>query len=675
MAGIVLFGGTVEGRRFAEAFQNTALELHICVATEYGASLLPECPNINVYTGRMDAGEMAEFFTEKQVQYCLDATHPYALAVTENIVKACQVKSLPYIRVLRAEGEEESSVSEKKKEAVIYKESIEEAAAYLSHTTGSILLTTGSKELEKYTVIPDYKNRCYARVLPVVSVMEKCRQLGFKGKNLIGMQGPFCEELNYWMMKQLNVSYLVTKDSGKEGGYAEKQKAAQRAGVQMLVVGRKAENIFDTACQRKVLTFGEAVQFIRKQYHLEEKRKVYLIGMGPGNAKQLTKEAAECLKECDAVIGAERILKLCLAYSDKPFYSCYKREEIAEILEKHPNYQKAAIVYSGDIGFYSGAKGMKEFLEGYEVHPVSGISSVIYFLNLLSVPWEQTELISCHGKQANFISRIKYQRWVCILLGTKDAAKQICKMLLAYHMENIRVTVGERLSYPEEQILSGLPGQFQEMEVDPLAVMLLENTAPLEKKVVSGIDDSFFIRGSVPMTKQEIRILSLAKLSLTEQSVVYDIGAGTGSVSIEAALHCKDGQVYAIEKEKEGIRLIQENKIRFGADNLNVVEGIAPECLKELPAPTHVFIGGSSGRLLEIIYAIREKKEKVRFVMNVATLETLAQIEQLKEAFPEYREMEVVQVNIARGRELGRYHLMEAQNPVTIVSFGKEEGR
>ena len=177
------------------------------------------------------------------------------------------------------------------------------------------------------------------------------------------------------------------------------------------------------------------------------------------------------------------------------------------------------------------------------------------------------------------------------------------------------------------------------------------------------------------MTKQEIRILSLAKLSLTEQSVVYDIGAGTGSVSIEAALHCKDGQVYAIEKEKEGIRLIQENKIRFGADNLNVVEGTAPECLKELPAPTHVFIGGSSGRLLEIIYAIREKKEKVRFVMNVATLETLAQIGQIKEAFPEYREMEVVQVNVARGRELGRYHLMEAQNPVTIVSFGKEEGR
>lgn len=127
---------------------------------------------------------------EKQVQYCLDATHPYALAVTENIVKACQVKSLPYIRVLRAEGKRKA-VFQKKKEAVIYKESIEEAAAYLRHTTGSILLTTGSKELEKYTVIPDYKNRCYARVLPVVSVMEKCRQLGFEGKNLIGMQGPF----------------------------------------------------------------------------------------------------------------------------------------------------------------------------------------------------------------------------------------------------------------------------------------------------------------------------------------------------------------------------------------------------------------------------------------------------------------------------------------------------
>lgn len=666
MAAIVVFGGTVEGRLLAEAFQNTVLEVHICVATEYGASLLPDCSNIKVYTGRMGEEKMAEFLAEKEPEYCLDATHPYAVAVTENIRKACQKKGISYIRVLR-EGADSFS---EEKESVICKESVEEAAEYLHHTTGNILLTTGSKELEKYTVIEDYKERCYARVLPIASVMEKCRRLGFEGKNLIGMQGPFMEELNYWMMKQLRISYLVTKDSGKEGGYEEKRNAARRAGVCVLVVGRKREYDSDTDLFGKVFLLEQAIGLLRKRFHIEEKRKVYLIGMGPGSKEQLTKEAVTCLNECDAVIGAERILELCSGYTNKPLYSCYKKEEILEILENNSCYQKTAIVYSGDIGFYSGAKGMKEFLKGYEVHPVSGISSVIYFLNLLSVPWEQTELISCHGKRVNFISRIKYRRFLCILLGKKEAAKQICETLLRYHMEHIKIMIGERLSYPEERILCGMPKQLQNMEVDSLSVMLLENTNPIEKSVVSGIRDSLFVRGNVPMTKQEIRILSLAKLSLTEQSVVYDIGAGTGSVSIEAALRCIDGQVFAIEKKSEGVRLIQENKIRFGADNLNVIEGTAPECLNELPAPTHVFIGGSSGALIEIVRAICKKNERARFVINVVTVETLARLEEIKEVFPEYQEMEVIQVNVAKGKKLGGYHLLEARNPVFIVSFG-----
>ena len=660
MAGIVVFGGTVEGRHLAEAFQDMPLEVHICVATEYGASLLPDCPNIKIYTGRMDAEQMTAFFREKEARYCLDATHPYAVKVTENIMQACKETALPYIRIQRAEAEKEK--------AVLFMESIEEAAGYLNNTAGNILITTGSKELEKYAEIHNYQSRCYARVLPSASVLEKCRQLGFAGKNLIGMQGPFCEELNYWMMKQINASFLVTKDSGKEGGYTEKCNAALRAGVRVLAVGRKKGNVSLSALD-KVVTLEEAVRFIQKEYHLERKREVYLVGMGPGNRGHLTKEAADCLEKCDVVIGAGRLLELCGDVSAKPSYACYKKEEIADILKEHPEYQKAAVVYSGDIGFYSGAKGIEKYLEGYEVHPVSGISSVIYFLNRLFVPWEQAELVSCHGKQANLVTKIKYHRWVCVLLGSQNAAKEICRLLLTYHMEQLKITIGERLSYPGERILSGTEGQMKDIETDSLSVMLIENRVPLEKSVVSGIEDSSFVRGNVPMTKQEIRILSLAKLSLTESSVVYDIGAGTGSVSVEAALHCKGGQVFAVEKNEEGIGLIQENKIRFGTDNLKIVKGAAPECLKGLPAPTHVFIGGSSGNLIEIIQAIREKNEKVRFVINIVTLETLAQLETVKEIFPEYRNMEVVQVNVAKGKALGRYHLMEASNTVYIIRF------
>ena len=674
MAGIVVFGGTVEGRMFAEAFCNTDLELHICVATEYGASLLPVCSNIEIHTGRMDAVGMEKFLEKIVPDYCLDATHPYAESVSENALSACQRRNVPYIRVLREEGEAAGNTGDGDV-SFIYEDNIEDAAAFLNTTKGNILITTGSKDLEKYAAIEDYKNRCYARVLPIASVLEKCRELGFEGKNLIGMQGPFGEELNYWMMKQIDASYHVTKNSGREGCFQEKSNAAVRAGVRVLVIERRREKVERASGSVKVYTFPEAMQFLRQQYGLKEKKEVCLIGMGPGNIGQLTGEARKCLRECDVVIGAKRMLEMCQGYGPKPYFTSYKKEEIALFLQRHPEYKKAALVYSGDIGFYSGADGINNILKDYKVLYISGISSVQYFLNRLAIPWDKVRFVSWHGKEENLLPAIRQNRWVCVLLGDKDSMGKICRTLLEYHMEEVKITVGERLSYPEENIFSGTPAGLCGKETDALSVLLLENPAPAAKKAAPGLEDSAFARGNVPMTKQEIRILSLAKLGLAEDSVVYDIGAGTGSVSVEAALHCDRGRVYAIEKEEEGARLILENKKRFGAENLTVVHGTAPDCLAGLPAPTHVFIGGSGGRLIEIIQAVRQRGSGMRFVVNAVTLETVAQIGQIRERFPEYQEMEVIQVNVARARELGRYHLMSAENPVYIISFGgrKEE--
>ncbi len=185
-----------------------------------------------------------------------------------------------------------------------------------------------------------------------------------------------------------------------------------------------------------------------------------------------------------------------------------------------------------------------------------------------------------------------------------------------------------------------------------------------------GIPDSEFIRGEVPMTKQEVRILSVAKLQLDKASVVYDIGAGTGSVSIEAATQCTDGRVYAIEKAPEGISLIDANRKKFNIGNIELVEGTAPQCMERLPAPTHVFIGGSGGRLVDIIKAVRKKNPKVRFVLNVVTLETMGELMKLQSLFPEYADMEVIQVSVSRAKVLGSHHLMRAENPVCIAAFG-----
>lgn len=488
-------------------------------------------------------------------------------------------------------------------------------------------------------------------------------------------------------MKQIHANWLVTKSSGKAGGYQEKCEAAVRAEVNMIVVSRPEESsgIEEESLEKKGL--AETIRFIREMYRIKEKRDLYLIGMGPGDFKLLTREAEECLESCDVIIGAKRIVEIWKGYQGKPRLESYRREEILSYLREHPWYRRIALVYSGDVGFYSGASGMrecvrekyqefsKEWKDDFQIYPVSGISSPVYFLNKLGHSWDSVRLVSCHGKKTNLISMLKHQRRICTLLGEKDTVANICRTLLDFGMERVRITVGERLSYPDERIVTGCPKDFLSQEFDTLSVALFENPDFEARKISPGIEDSAFIRGKVPMTKQEIRVIALSKLKLLEDSILYDVGAGTGSVAIEAALQCGLGHVYAIEKKPEGISLIKENKRRFGTENLTIVEGEAPEALGDLPRPTHAFIGGSSGRLLEVIRTVREKNPDVRFVITAITLETLASLEQIKEQFPEYADMEVLQINAARSRALGSYHLMSAENPVFVICFGgrKEE--
>lgn len=659
MSDIVVFGGTLEGRQIAEALSGADINLHICVATEYGASLLKENSNLQVYAGRMDAGQMRNFLEEIKPDYCLDATHPYAKEATENIKKACEDGGFPYIRVLRKEEETTGDV--------IYKKSVEEAAAFLQETTGNILITTGSRDLEKYTVITDYKTRCFARVLPTLPVMEKCKELGFEGRNLIGMQGPFGKELNLAMLRQVDASWMVTKSSGKEGGFLEKCRAAQEAGVSVIVIGRPEEE----KCHGMELS--QVLAFFRERYLIQKKRKLYFVGMGPGKRELLTGEAENCLKQCDVLIGAKRMLDGCGQAEKKPTFQSYQKEEIVTFLREHPEYEQAALLYSGDIGFYSGAKGMKELLPEYEVHPLCGIASPVYFMDRLNLPWEETCFVSCHGANPQMIPMIRREKKVVTLLGKEDTIARISRQLLEFGMEDIRITVGERLSYPTEQITSGYPKDFLSGSFDSLAVALFENPDPEIKRAGFGIRDLAFIRDKIPMTKEEIRILSLAKLGLKEDSILYDIGAGTGSVSIEAALQCDRGIVYAIEKNTEAIPLLEANRVRFRTENLKIVEGEAPFCLEQLPMPSHAFIGGSGGHILEIIRAVRKKNPKVRFVVNAVTLETISQIEKIKESFPEYEDMEVVNIQVSKNRALGRYQMMRAENPVYILAFGGEK--
>ena len=183
-----------------------------------------------------------------------------------------------------------------------------------------------------------------------------------------------------------------------------------------------------------------------------------------------------------------------------------------------------------------------------------------------------------------------------------------------------------------------------------------------------GIPDSEFHRGDVPMTKEEVRALTICRLELTEHSVFFDIGSGTGSIAVEAAALSPGIRVFAIERNPEGVELIRKNAERFGTENVTVTEGAAPEALAGLPAPTHAFIGGSGGKLREILAKLRSMNPSVRVVMNAVSLETVAEIQGIFRDMP-VRDESVSLIAVSRAEKLGRYHLMKAQNPVYLVAF------
>ena len=660
---VIIFAGTTEGRTISEYLASCKVPVTACVATEYGETLLTENEYLKVHAGRMDQEEIAAFIREKGAELVIDATHPYAAVVSENVAVACEREQVDYVRLIRG------SSAESVDQAVLVG-SVDEAVEYLKKTEGNILATTGSKELFKYTQIPGFEKRVFARVLSTGEVAAACEKLGFVGKNLICMQGPFSEEMNIAMLHQFDCKYLVTKETGKAGGFEEKLHAAKAAGATLVLVGRPPE--------QKGYSYDEVLEMMRIRFHLaaasvldvqptQGKRKVTLVGIGIGTPEGMTVEAAQVIEKADLLVGADRMLAAA-ADKHKPTFSAYEPRKIGDYLELHPEYQRIVVLLSGDIGFYSGAKRLYEELEqrDFEVDALCGISSVVYFCGKLRTAWEDVCLLSTHGRSANLVGAVKSHHKTFTLLGKGESVHVLCQELMEYGLAHVTVHIGIQLGYEDEKILSGTPEELLKQSIDGLCVALIENETPFSG-IRACVDDEEFSRGKAPMTKSEIRSLSVAKLQLPKDAVVYDVGAGTGSVTIELALAAVDGCIYAIERNQEACDLIEENKRKFGTPNIQVVHGLAPEAMEDLPAPTHAFIGGSAGNLKEIITCLLGKNPLIRLVINTVTLETMAEVSECLKALNLIEE-ETICVNVSRAKKLGAYHLMMGQNPIYIVT-------
>lgn len=695
MKKVLVFAGTTEGRELAELLADSNIKCSVCVATDYALELMND-KRLDVNCGRLTEEEMEVLMRDGKFDVVVDATHPYAQIVSQNVRQAADKESISLIRLRRStESAEEGFVSFK---------THEECSAWLSLQTGNILLTTGSKDLGSYAKNETIKNRLFVRVLPGEESIRLCTANGITGRQIIAMQGPFSAQMNECILREYSIDWMVTKISGHAGGFEEKIEAAKKAGVGICAILPPTENVCQTEisdaekkspmyiCENVYDTAKKLESLLKEDILSKRSRKIILSGIGMGNTDGMTREAYHAFEEAEVIFGAERMLENLPGKGIKVPY--YRADDIISYLIEHPQYTKVAAAFSGDSGFYSGAQSMKKALEEAnekgilksETTILPGVSSVSALAARLGVSWNDAVLASIHGRRANVVNLVRKNTKVFLLLSGKNDFEMLVNKFREAGINHVKISAGYRLSYPDEKLFTFYLDEFETKLFDlPEGVYtcLIENEDCEEQILTPGIADEIFSRTKVPMTKNEVRVLSISRLELTKNAVVYDVGSGTGSVSIECARLSPDIFVFAIEQKEEAANLTKENAVRLGlSDQIVVINKKAPEGFEELPTPTHVFIGGSSGALSDILSAIQKKlivKENtkgktdkaskgVRVVINAVSLETIAQITKLIQTYP-VKHVQLTQIQASRAHKLGSYNLMQAQNPVLIASF------
>ncbi len=645
MCDILIFGGTAEGRILAEFCTEHKIFSYISVATDYGQNVLEKSRYLNIIQGRMNDVEIAEFILNNGIKTVVDATHPYAAEVTKNIKSACAFTGASYLRVQR----ESNEYAEKSR----YFESTDSLVNYLDSTEGNIFLTTGSKELWKFCRIHNYKERCTARVLPSENIVKECVNIGFDESKIIAEKPPFSYEQNLAQMKSCNAKYLVTKESGTIGGFEDKLKAAHEINAEVLIIRRPQD------CGS---TLEEAKEMLLEEKHRQ--KKVTVAGVGMDGSKTMTAEGLKALQQAEVLIGAKRIITM-FEYLNKPSFVSYACDKIANYIYEC-EYRNIVVLMSGDIGFYSGAKKLLPMIDGLETNVVCGISSPVYFCSKLKMDWSNVHFVSLHGKKANVVRTVCRFEKTFFLLGGDITVRDICRLLCEYGMNDVNVFVGENLSLENERIISGTAADMIDLKTDNLCVMIAENHG-YERSIKSSICDDEFIRGKIPMTKSEVRGVCVSKLGIGESDICWDIGCGTGSVSVEMALRCCEGTVYAVDRNPDAAAFTDKNKHLFRCDNIEIISENAVDAVEKLPAPDCVFVGGSGGYLNKIINAAFEKNPKVKIIVTAVSLETLGECTRIIDTLE--KNINVTQIAVTRTHKVGNHTMMKAENPIFIIEI------
>ena len=390
---------------------------------------------------------------------------------------------------------------------------------------------------------------------------------------------------------------------------------------------------------------------------------VTLIGMG-ASADTLTAEAREALGRAELVAGAQRLLDALPAGVTAERVPAVRP---ADILAAVAGAQNAAVLYSGDTGFYSGAAGLLARLKeaGIPARVLPGLSSVQMLAAALGRPWQDWKLVSAHGRPCDPVAAVCGGQPAFFLTGTGESGPAaLCAQLTAAGLGTLPVTVGENLGLASRRIFAGTAAGAAGERFGPLAVLLAEPAFRLPARTPGWPDETFVRAEGVPMTKRAVRAQVLAQLALCPGETVWDVGAGTGSVSLEMAYANGGAPVWAVERLPEACAVLEANRRRLGGWNVRPVSGEAPAALAGLPAPDAVFIGGTRGRLGPILDAALAANPAARIGLTAIALETLAAA--LDACTARGLEAEITQ--IAAAHAAGRPHLLRAANPVFIIT-------
>lgn len=475
--------------------------------------------------------------------------------------------------------------------------------------------------------------------------------------------------------------------------------------------GQDLFDLYDTKTEEVVYQKVHECQENKEQEKKQEQQRnlqITLAGIGMGAEALLTEEVRNRIAEADYVFGAKRMVesikKLCK--QNVKTYNCYLSKDIIPLIENiQENSAKIVILFSGDTGFYSGCEKLYNELCKHKgmgkAEVLPGISSLSVLSARTGISWQDAKILSTHGVEpalwkSRLLDAAKHEKKTFFLTSGMADVEEIGNLLSSEfakeEWKNLKIYLGYQLSYPQEwvrcltidelcklmnrdhndgwqdSLQNSLQEDLQDKPEEGLYAGMLINEQPKKHRLTPGYPDDVFIRGQVPMTKEEVRSVSICKLHLTEDAVVYDIGSGTGSVSVEIAALSPRVQVYAMEVNGEAVSLLEENCKQFGLHNVRCIRTKAPDGLEDLPVATHAFIGGSKGNLREILWTLYRKNNHMRIVVNAVSMETICQMQELLKELPVEQE-EILQLSVTKTKQLGGYHMLQAANPVYIYAF------